>query len=73
MASDEMKPFPVIYPEVVEIDGEAFLVAQDGTVLERLGGPDECMECGDTGPWVDEATQLCEMCYDHIMGPDEDF
>ena len=69
--SDEMKPFPVTYPEVVEIDGEAYLVDKDGNVLERLVGADECIECGDTGPWVDECTNLCEMCSEWIMGPDD--
>lgn len=41
--------------------------ADDG----QFGQPGVCSECGDDGPWIDEATELCEMCYEHIMGPDD--
>lgn len=67
----ELTPFPDEGPSVFETAEGIFLVAPDGTVIERLDA-DECMECGDVGPWIDEATSLCEMCYDHIMGPDDD-
>lgn len=60
---NELKASPSQYPEVVEFDGEAYLVDETGKVIEKLIGPDECMICGDHGPWVDEETQLCEMCY----------
>jgi hypothetical protein len=69
--SDQIKQQPYIMPEIVETADGCFLVDKDGKVLERIPDPDECMECGDTGPWVDECTQLCEMCSDWIMGPDD--
>lgn len=33
--------------------------------------PNCCIECGDNSPiGIDCATHLCEMCFEHIMGPD---
>lgn len=29
-----------------------------------------CANCGDDFPEIDCATELCEMCFEHIMGPD---
>lgn len=37
---------------------------------EEFGSPGVCLECGDESPWVDEATELCEMCFEHIFGVD---
>lgn len=68
---DELTHFPDEGPSAVETADGVFLCNPDGTIIERLYS-DECSECGDTGPWIDEATELCEMCYDHIMGPDDD-
>lgn len=68
----EIKAQPATWPQVVEIDGSAFLVDADNNIVECLSEPDEgCIECGDVGPWVDEATQFCESCYEWIMGPDD--
>ena len=32
----------------------------------------ECIQCGDCGPWIDEATELCDMCFEQMFGDDED-
>lgn len=37
--------------------------------VEDLNWKPECAECHDIGEWVDEATELCEMCFEHIFGP----
>jgi hypothetical protein len=35
-----------------------------------FGQPGICTLCGDDGPAVDEATELCEMCFEHTFGED---
>jgi hypothetical protein len=35
-----------------------------------FGQPGICSECGMDDPEVDEATELCLSCYEHIMGPE---
>lgn len=27
-----------------------------------------CSECGEEFDWIDEATELCETCFEHIFG-----
>jgi hypothetical protein len=35
-----------------------------------FGQPGVCTLCGDDNPCVDEATELCEMCFEHVFGDD---
>jgi hypothetical protein len=42
------------------------MIADDGP----FGQPGICSECGMDDPEVDEATELCMFCYEHIMGPE---
>lgn len=37
---------------------------------EPFGQPGVCTRCGDDSPNVDEATELCEMCFEHTFGID---
>lgn len=65
----DLTPITEERPSVVETPDGLFLVAPDGTVLEELAGPDDCMECGDDFD-VDPTTGLCEMCFEHVFGSD---
>jgi hypothetical protein len=51
---------------------EAGMLAEQGRAIVfddgPFGQPGTCSECGDDCPDVDEATELCEMCFEHIFG-----
>jgi hypothetical protein len=39
---------------------------------DDFGSPGVCDNCGDEGPWVDEATELCDMCYEQFFPEESD-
>lgn len=78
----EIKAAPADQMQVVETPEGTALCLPDGTVHCWLdvGVPDDerddfddevCDTCGDTGPWVDSATGMCEMCMSFYSDEDD--
>lgn len=71
MAGGTITPVDTEDDAAHEVAGGTCIVDKNGNLIEFI--PDiECIRCGDAGPWVDEATEFCEACYEHVF-PDEEF